>query len=526
MDNPKNKFIKIIIVITCITAAVMELIDTSIVNVALNNISGSLGATLEDASWVVTAYAIANVIIIPLTGFLSRFIGRKNYYLGSIILFTIASYMCGMSSSLWMLVFWRFVQGIGGGALLSVSQGILFDQFKPEDKGIAGGIFGMGIVIGPTIGPILGGYIVDNYAWALIFDINIPIGIVAAILTWKFVDKKPEEYNIDRKSISIDYIGILSLAVGVGALQYVLEKGQSEDWFQDELIRYLTATTVLGLGLFIWWELHTKAPAINLRVMKNRNLIGSNVLTFVCGFGLFGSVYLFPVMVQRVMGYTPTEAGLSMIPGALVTIFAMPFIGAGLGKGIKPIYFVTLGFALFILHGYTASQATPDADKWWFITTQICRGLGTGCLTVPLLSQAVVGLKPQDMPYGISLNNMFRQLGGAFGIAIMNTYATNRFATHRSDLVSNLQGNNPLLTERLNGITQGIIAKGGNPISAKQSAYSILDHTVSNQAQMQAYLDSFLLIAIFFVCTIPFMLLLKNQSMDAETRAKVAAAAH
>ncbi|MET3114047.1 DHA2 family multidrug resistance protein [Pedobacter sp. CG_S7] len=526
MEDNKNRIIKIIIVLTCISAAVMELIDTSIVNVALNNISGTLGATLEDASWVITAYAIANVIIIPLTGFLSRYFGRKNYYLASIILFTFASYMCGSSSSLWALVFWRFMQGIGGGALLTVSQGILFEQFKPEDKGIAGGIFGMGIVVGPTIGPILGGYIVDNYHWALIFDINIPIGIIAAILTWKYIEKQPSEYNINRKLISIDYIGIIALAIGVGALQYILEKGQSEDWFESENIRFFTAAAVLGLGLFIWWELHTKQPAINLRVMKSRNLIGSNILTFVCGFGLFGSVYLFPVMVQRVMGYTPTEAGLSMIPGALVTIVAMPFIGAGLGKGIKPLYFVILGFILFIIHGYTSSQAAPDAGRWWFMVTQICRGVGTGCLTIPLLTQAVVGLKPQDMPYGISLNNMFRQLGGAFGIAIMNTYATNRFATHRSDLVSNLQTNNPLLTERINGITQGIIAKGGNPIGAKQTAYQILDHTISNQAQMQAYLDGFLLIAIFFCCSIPFMLLLKNKTMDAETRAKVANAAH
>lgn len=526
MDKKKNKLIKIIIVLTTITAAIMELIDTSIVNVALTNISGTLGATLEDASWVVTAYAIANVIVIPLTGFLSRYFGRKNYYLASIILFTFASYMCGNSSSLWLLVFWRFVQGIGGGALLSVSQGILFDQFEPEEKGIAGGIFGMGIVIGPTIGPILGGYIVDNYHWALIFDINIPIGIAAALLTWKYIEKEADEYNINRKAIPIDYIGILSLTIGVGALQYVLEKGQSEDWFQAQSIRYLSLTAIVGLGLFIWWELHTKNPAINLRVMKNRNLIGSNVLTFVCGFGLFGSVYLFPVMVQRVMGYTPTESGLSMIPGALLTIFAMPFIGAGLGKGIKPIYFVVVGFILFILHGYTSSLATAEAGKWWFMVTQMLRGVGTGCLTIPLLSQAVVGLKPQDMPYGISLNNMFRTLGGAFGIAIMNTYATSRFATHRSDLVSNLQGNNPLFIQRMNGLTQGVIAKGINPQSAQQAAYGILDHTVSNQAQMQAYLDGFLLISLFFVCTIPFMLLLKNETMDAETRAKVAAAAH
>lgn len=522
-----NKFTRAIIVITTISAAIMELIDTSIINVALNNISGNLGATLEDTSWVVTAYAIANVIVIPMTGFLSRYFGRKNYYLTSIILFTLASYMCGSSSSLWMLVFWRFVQGVGGGALLSVSQGILFDAFDPAEKGKASGMFGMGIVIGPTIGPILGGYIVDNYAWPLIFDINIPFGIVASLLTWKFIDKKEEEYNIDRKSIPIDYVGILALAAGIGALQYMLEKGQSDDWFEDSTIRIMTAVAVIGLGSFVWWELKTKSPIINLRVLKSRNLIGSNVLTFVCGFGLFGSVYLFPLMVQRVMGYTPTESGMSMIPGALVTIMVMPFIGVSLGKGVSPMFFVVTGFGLFILHGYTSAQAAPDANKWWFMYTQIFRGVGTACLTVPLLSQAVVGLKPQDMAYGISLNNMFRQIGGAFGIAIMNTYSTQRFAVHRSDLVSNLQGNNALMHERVGGIAQGLISKGVNPLAANtQGAWSGLDHAISNQAQMLAYLDGFLLVSVFFVCTIPFMLLLKTEKMDAATRARIAAEAH
>ncbi|EHQ30392.1 DHA2 family efflux MFS transporter permease subunit [Mucilaginibacter paludis] len=522
-----NKLTKVIIVITTIAAAIMELIDTSIINVALNNISGNLGATLEDTSWVVTAYAIANVIVIPMTGFLSRYFGRKNYYLTSIIIFTIASYMCGSSSSLWMLVLWRFIQGIGGGALLSVSQGILFDAFEPEEKGIASGIFGMGIVIGPTIGPILGGYIVDNYHWSLIFDINIPVGILAAFLTWRYIDRKPDEYNIDRKSIPIDYTGILSLTAGIGALQYVLEKGQADDWFEDEWIRIMAAIAIVGLALFIWWEVTTKKPMINLKVMKSMNLIGSNALTFACGFGLFGSVYIFPLMVQRVMGYTPTESGISLIPGALVTIVVMPIIGISLSKGVPPLLYVILGFILFILHGYTSAQATADADKWWFTSTQICRGLGTAFLTVPLLSQAVVGLKPQDMAYGISLNNMFRQLGGAFGIAILNTYTTRRFAVHRSDLVSNLQANNPLLNERLHGLANGLTARGLNPMTAKTSgAYFSLDHTITSQAQMSAYLDGFILISIFFIATIPFMFLLKSEKTDAETRAKIAAAAH
>src|SRR6478735_12699913 len=231
---------RVIIVLTTISAAIMELIDTSIVNVALAQISGNLGATIEDASWVITAYAIANVIIIPLTGFFARLFGRKNYYLASIILFTLASVMCSSADSLLMLVIWRFIQGIGGGALLSTSQGVLFDAFEPEKRGMAAGMFGMGIVLGPTIGPTLGGLIVDNYSWPLIFDINIPFGIVAGLLAWRFVPDDTEEQLSNRKNVHIDYLGILFLVVGIGSLQYVLEKGQSEDWFDDRGIVILT----------------------------------------------------------------------------------------------------------------------------------------------------------------------------------------------------------------------------------------------------------------------------------------------
>ncbi|HET7002192.1 MAG TPA: DHA2 family efflux MFS transporter permease subunit [Puia sp.] len=516
-----------IICITTISAAIMELIDTSITNVALNNISGTLGATLEDASWIITAYAIANVIIIPLTGFLSRFFGRKNYYLTSIIIFTIASYMCGHASSLWTLVSWRFIQGIGGGALISVSQSILFEAFPPQKIGMASGIFAMGIVIGPTIGPILGGYIVDNYTWSLIFEINVPIGIIASFLTWRYIDRKEDEYHIDRRKIPIDFVGITSLIFGIGALQYVLEKGQSKDWMDDSTIRYLTVVAVLGIGLFIYTELTAKNPVINLKVLRNRNLIGSNVLTFVVGFGMYGSVYLFPVMVQRIMGFTPTDAGMALMPSALVTIFIMPVIGGSISKGFPPIIYVITGFVLFILHGYTASLATADSGKWWFILTQIFRGIGTAFLVVPLISQAVVGLQPKEMPYGIALTNMFRQLGGAFGIAAINTYVIRRYATHRSDLVSDVQANNPLVTQRISDISHAMITKGINPYMAQtKGAYSILDLNIDTQSQLIAYLDGFILISIFFLCSIPFLLLLKNKKLNTAQRAEAASGAH
>jgi len=245
---------RFIITLTVVTAAVMELIDTSIVNVALSEMAGNLGATIEDIAWVVTGYAIANVIIIPMTGFLQSYFGRKNYYLASIILFTVASYACANSTSLWELVFFRFMQGIGGGALLSTSQGIFYDAWPPEKRGVASGLFGMGIIIGPTIGPTLGGYIVEHYSWPLIFTINIPIGIAAFILTTVFVEKKLNEFNINRSLIKVDYVGIIMLVVGIGALQTVLEKGESEDWFQTAYIGWLAVTAAVGLVGFVFWD--------------------------------------------------------------------------------------------------------------------------------------------------------------------------------------------------------------------------------------------------------------------------------
>lgn len=515
-----------IIVITTVFAAIMELIDTSIINVALSQISGNLGATIEDASWAITAYAIANVIIIPLTGFLARYYGRKNYYITSIVIFTIASLMCGQASSLWALVLWRFIQGIGGGALLSTSQSILFDAFPPQKKAMASGLFGMGIVLGPAIGPSLGGYIVDNYSWPLIFYINIPFGILATFFAYRFIIKKPEEININKKSIYIDYIGIICLAIGVGSLQYVLEKGQADDWFESNTITFLTGTAIIGLVLFVWRQLTLSTPLIDLKIMKNKNLLASNILSFVMGFGLFGSVFIFPVMVQRVLGFTPTEAGLGIVPGALIALPLMPFIGKKMGSGTSPITFVVLGFVFFILHGITCSYATPDVSRAWFIIPQIFRGAGTAFILVPLINQAAIGLKPSQMASGISLTNMIRQLGGSFGIAIMNTYVGVKYAEHKNELITNITANDPEYLNRASQLTNGLISKGINPINVTKAANSIIDLSISKQSYFMSYLDGFVLISIFFVCALPFILLLTNKKVDAATQAKIAEESH
>ncbi|WP_080058232.1 DHA2 family efflux MFS transporter permease subunit [Spirosoma aerolatum] len=516
-----------IVVITAVSAAIMELIDTSIVNVGLNDIAGNLGATIEDVAWVVTSYAIANVIVIPMTSFLQRYFGRKNYYIGSIILFTLASYGCGFASDLWTLVFFRFLQGIGGGALLSTSQGLMYDAFPPSQRAVASALFGMGIVLGPTLGPTLGGYIIDNYHWSWMFYINVPIGIIAVLLSLTFIEKKEDELNIDRKSIPIDQIGILLLAVGIGALQYVLERGEADDWFDDSVIRWLTGISAFAIPAFIWWELRgTKEPVVDLRVMKNRNLFIGSILVVVVGYGLFTSVLLYPLFAQRIVGLTATQTGKLLIPGGLVTLPMFAITGRMLAKGVSPRLIVTLGYVAFASFCFLMSTYNMNASNGDFITALIIRGIGLALVNVPLINQSVSSLEPRQMPTGIAIVNMMRQIGGAFGVAITNTYVTQRTAVHRGDLVSNLQPGEMLTTERVNTMTQALVAKGVNALDAVTGAYKNLDLIITKQALMISYLDTFRLAGLFFVVSFPLLFLLQKKKMDAAAAKAVAESAH
>ncbi|GAB3951079.1 DHA2 family efflux MFS transporter permease subunit [Spirosoma harenae] len=516
-----------IVVVTAVSAAIMELIDTSIVNVGLNDIAGNLGATIEDVAWVVTSYAVANVIVIPMTSFLQRYFGRKNYYIASIILFTLASYGCGFASDLWTLVFFRFLQGVGGGALLSTSQGLMYDAFPPSQRAVASALFGMGIVLGPTLGPTLGGYIIDNYHWSWMFYINVPIGIIAVMLSIAFIEKKEDEVNIDRKSIHIDQIGILLLAVGIGALQYVLERGEADDWFDDKVILWLTVAAALAIPAFIWWELRgTKAPVVDLRVMKNTNLAIGSILVVVVGYGLFTSVLLYPLFAQRVVGLTATQTGKLLIPGGLVTLPMFAITGRLLAKGVSPRIIASLGYVAFAAFCFIMSTYNMNASNGDFITALIIRGIGLAFLNVPLINQSVSTLEPRQMPTGIAIVNMMRQIGGAFGVAITNTYVTQRTAVHRGDLVSNLQPGEMLTTERLNTMTQALVARGVNALDAMTGAYKNLDQIISRQALMISYLDTFRLAGLFFLVSFPLLFLLKNKKMDAAAAKAVADSAH
>src|ERR1700733_5161097 len=350
---------RVIITITAIFCALLEIVDTTIVNVALNDMRGNLGATLTEIGWVVTAYAIGNVIIIPMTSWLAQQFGRRNYFAASIILFTICSYLCGNATGIWELVAFRFLQGLGGGALLVTSQTIITESYPVEKRSMAQAIYGLGVIIGPTLGPPLGGYIVDHASWPYIFYINIPIGVIATLLTLQFV--RSPKYGEKSSGADIDWLGIGLLAITVGALQYVLEKGQDDDWFNSKAILYLAVTAALGLYFFIWRELRFRKPIVELRVLKNGNLRMGTILSFIMGFGLYGSTFIIPLYTQSTLGWTAQQAGLLMIPSAITTAFMMPMIGQLLQKGAPQKVLVSIGLGIFAVFTFWCfSILTPD----------------------------------------------------------------------------------------------------------------------------------------------------------------------
>jgi len=499
-------FRKWIIVITVVSAAVIELIDTSIVNVALTDMSASLGATIEDVAWVITAYAIANVIVIPMTSFLGGLFGRRNYFVFSILLFTVASFFCGNSHTLVELIFFRFIQGLGGGALLSTSQSILFDTFSIEERPLAAGIFGLGVVIGPTIGPTLGGWIVDNFSWPWIFFVNLPIGITAAVLAFNYVKEPKNERKVGR----IDWTGIGLLIVGIASLQYVLERGESEDWFDSRTIVLLSATAVIGLILFVWRELTTEHPVVELHVLKSRTLAFCAFLTFIIGFGLFSSVFIIPVFAQRLLGYDAMQTGLLLLPGAIVTMFILPWVGKIQQKGMPAQLMIFIGFALTALYTYLLSRISLDAGWWTFFGPLVIRGIGLPFCFIPITVLAVSGLSPRDIPQGVAMNNMMRQLGGSFGIAIVNTYLDHRMMINRVGIISHISQYGFATQQRLNMLTQGFMAKGSTAYVAKERAYAALEGLVARQTMLKSFLDVFIFVTIFFVLCLPLILTIRK----------------
>jgi DHA2 family multidrug resistance protein len=503
-QDDKYKY-KYLIAIAVTLAAVLELIDTSIVNVAIPHMMGNLGATLDEISWVSTGYIIANVIVIPMSGWLSAYFGRKRYLTGSILLFVAASFFCGAAGSLGSLIFWRVVQGLGGGALLSTAQATLFESFPPQEVGIGQAMFGVGVMVGPTLGPTLGGWIVDNYNWPWIFYINVPLGILAALMVMTYVhDAEHQE-----RSSSVDFIGILLLATCVGSLQWMLERGERYDWFESRFVTLLGLTSLTSFVLLIWRELTIDEPVINFRVLKSRQLAAGVSIAAVLGLALFGSIFVLPIFLQNLHGLTANQTGMVILPGAIASAFTMAIVGKNANK-LDARVTVTIGAMMFFVSMWLLSRMTlvsGPAETFWPL---IIRGVGLGLIFVPLTGATMAELKVSELAQGTGMFNLTRQLGGSLGIAVMATLLTRFTRANKALLTEHITTTDPLSLGRLDAIMRGLIARGMNPIVAKQQALTLMDAQVTTQASVLAFSKIYMLSGIILLCSLPLLFLFRT----------------
>lgn len=492
-----------LIAITVSLASVLELLDTSIVNVAIPHMMGNLGATLDQIAWVPTGYIVANVIVLPISGWLSAYFGRRSYFAGSIALFTLASFFCGNSHSLEALVFWRVVQGLGGGALLATSQAILYEEFPREEYGTAMAIFGVGVMVGPTLGPTLGGYITDSFGWPWIFYINIPLGMLALALTLSFIQDSRHQERVAR----VDYVGLLLLAAGIGALQTMLERGERFGWFDSSQVTTLAIVSAVSLVAFVWHELRTEHPVVDLRILKSRQLAGGVTFGFVLGVALYATVFVLPVYLQNLQGFTAKQTGFVILPGAIAAALTMAFMGRLQGRFDARLSIVA-GVGLFGLSMWQHAHFTTDSGMADFFWPLILRGVGLGLIFVPLTNLALADLPLSRIPNGTGLFNLMRQLGGSVGIALSATLVT-RFATiHRADLMANVTPYSVATQERLALLERGLAAQGVAPGLVETKAVAILNQLVTRQALMLSFEQLFLLFGVAFLLALPLLLLM------------------
>jgi len=499
---------KLIVIFTVVSAALLQLIDTSIVNVSLTQMMGNLGASFEEIGWVITGYAVSNIIMIALSGWMSTKFGRKYYFAASITLFTVASIFCGTSTGVWELVFFRVIQGIGGGGLLATAQAILIETFPKEELGLANAIYGVGVIVGPAIGPTLGGYITDNMSWQWIFFINIPFGILATILTLLYV----KEPKAKAKSSKMDWLALALLIAAIGSLQIVLEKGQSEDWFETRYITVLTIIAVITGVFFIVREILKKNPIVNLRLFNNRSFATGTLFNFVLGLGLYGTTLVIPIFCQGLLGFTAMQTGLIMLPGSLATAVMMPIVGILLKRKIvHPAVYAGLGLLLFFIFSYSMGMLNTQVGSYDFFWPLIIRGCAMGLIFIPLTTISLANLEGTEIPQGTALSNMVRQLGGSMGIALITTFISTSTAKHYAYLIENVTATNFATQERMKMLTGMFVNKGYDINTATLSAYNLISRSITAQATFLTYKDLFIYLGAFFLLLIPLLLMFRNK---------------
>jgi MFS transporter, DHA2 family, multidrug resistance protein len=498
-----------IIAITVTLATFMEVLDTSIANVALPHMAGSLSAGQDESTWVLTSYLVSNAIVLPLSGWLSSIMGRKNFYMSCVALFTISSFLCGLAPNLATLIVCRVLQGIGGGGLQPSEQAILADTFPPAKRGMAFAVYGIAVVTAPAIGPTLGGWITDNFTWRWIFFINIPVGIISILLTTRLIQDPPYFRRRKLSETKIDYIGLSFVALGLGALQIVLDKGQRDDWFGSHFILVLSVIAAASLIFVIFWEWRHKDPIIDLHLFRDRTFAVSNLLMFMLGFALLGSTLLLPLFMQTLLGYTAERAGLALMPGGFTIILLLPLVGFLLSR-YSPRWLLVFGLVLLSASLFHMTSFDLQMDFRTATLARVLQAAGMAFLFVPINTAAYAFLPREKNNAASGLMNLARNIGGSVGISLVTTMLDRRTQVHQNYLSSHLSASNPAFQSMLQGATRAMQAHGASAAYATQQAYALIENTVQRQATMLAYIDDFRLLAWAILAMIPMVFLMKK----------------
>ena len=495
-----------VVAIAVMFATFMEVLDTTVVNVSLPHIASSMAATTDEATWALTSYLVANAIILPMTGWLAGRFGRKNLLLLSTTGFTLASFLCGAAPNLASLVVFRIIQGATGGALQPLSQAVLLESFEPQDRGRAMGFWAIGIIVAPILGPVVGGWLTENYSWRWVFYINLPVGIIAVLMTRLFVFDPP---YLRRETQGIDYWGMGLLVVGIGALQFVLDKGQQEDWFASTMITTLAVISVVALVALVIYELTTPHPIVDLRLFKDRSYSVGVFLMTVLGFALYGSLVLLPIMLQTLFGYSSLAAGEAMAPRGVGSLFMMPLVGV-LTAYIDPRKLLATGLVVGGATMLWMANINLEAGYWDFVWPQVLQGVGLSLLFVPLTTVSMATIEPQRMGYATSLFNLMRNIGGSIGIAVTGTMLARRRQAFGSLLGEHVTLFDPTTSQVLAQLKAAFLARTGDVVGATNQAYVVLYGMVQRQAAMVSFVTIFRALGLLFFVMIPLVLIMRK----------------
>jgi MFS transporter, DHA2 family, multidrug resistance protein len=510
LRNPDGSINPWVIAVTVTLATFMEVLDTSIANVALPHIAGNLSAGADESTWVLTSYLVSNAIILPLSGWFSGLIGRKRFYMTCVALFTVSSFLCGLAPNLGMLVFFRILQGVGGGGLQPSEQAILNDTFSLEKRGMAFAVYGIAVVVAPTIGPWLGGWITDNFSWRWIFYINVPVGIISLILTSLLISDPP---YMKRQSVKagfrIDYIGMGLISLGLGSMQIILDKGQREDWLSSNFIRFFFVLMLIGLISGILWELREKEPVIDLRMLRDRNFAVATTTMFFLGFVLYSTTVLIPQFLQQMMGYTAELAGLALSPGGVVLMCMMPVVGFLVSR-VDTRFLIAFGCivcasSLFVMAGWDLS-----IDYGHAVRARMLQSFGLAFLFIPINVAAFAYVPREKTNMGTGIINLARNVGASVGIATVTTLLERHTQSHQARLIDHVNDMSAAFHNFVNGSSAHLLAVGSNAAQATTRAYGMVLNNVQRQAAMLAFLDNFKLLGMVFFIVLPILLLLKK----------------